>query len=193
MSITLKNLPTVQCLPTHSQASQEFVAQRLCLSNGTQTTSGNFLGIQLRGECLIKHTVCFHCKTTGYGQNGSKANPQHWTGMVLLMQIHEIAVQSHFLHPALRQKHVGNLNTIIRNFNISWIPFQKKKNSPLMPKPFSDKCLCVFIWEELPALGDWIRSTERGPEPVTTGTRPSTAPSRHHIITEGKTSVAAFI
>lgn len=36
------------CLPTHSQTSQQLVAQRLCLGNGTQTTSGNFLSIQLK-------------------------------------------------------------------------------------------------------------------------------------------------
>lgn len=38
-------------LPTHSQASQQLVAERLCLSNGTQPTGGNLLSIQLtRGE-----------------------------------------------------------------------------------------------------------------------------------------------
>lgn len=56
----------------------------------------------------------------------------------------------------------------------------------LMPRPFSDKCLCVFTWKGLPALRCWSRTTERGSEPATSRARLSPAPSRHRIITEGK-------
>lgn len=48
------------CLPAHSQASQQLVAQRLCLGNGTQATSGNLLSIQLKWGGKIQ-VICKIC------------------------------------------------------------------------------------------------------------------------------------
>lgn len=124
-------------LPTHSQASQQFVAQRLSLSDGTQTTSGNFLSVQLKERG----------RTSQYYRRTPGSNLMCNDGLQVSCTVY---------------------------------------STVLMPRPFSDKCLCVFTWKGLPALRCWSRTTERGSEPATSRARPSPAPSRHRIITEGK-------
>lgn len=85
-----------------------------------------------------------------------------WYILIFYMQINEFASHASYFH-------------------------FRKCDTLLMLQPFSDKCLCVFMWKGLPDLGNWSRTTERGPEPVTHRTRLSPVLSRHRIITEGRT------
>lgn len=67
----------MQYLPTHSKASQQLVTQRLSLGDGTQTTSGNLLSIQLK---KVKANFKYSTTKTLFRDAFGKLARQHITG-----------------------------------------------------------------------------------------------------------------